>query len=115
MNACANLPFVLGPSSPLASGLVGSPSGMKLPFVSVHLRGSLPSAATAPLTLDIPTPTYRFTLPLSAVLPVPNRSYTRPNRGETSFQLPFSCAGKNRTVGIFGVGGSVVSGYPRRR
>src|SRR5215510_6868324 len=100
------LTFVVGPSSPDCT----DPSGLKIVKspLSVHVRVSVrPTvvcglfaaavAAASPLT-------YRAAANLTAVLPVPNRSYETPRRGLRSFQFwtskPAKCAaGLQRPAG----------------
>src|SRR5438128_827297 len=97
------------PHSPLAATLERSQSGMKFPFVSVHLRLALLTAETIGLIKSlypvVTACTYRPTLAFTAVLPVPNRSKATPTRGLMSFQFGVSSiAGKERdaTRGVAG-------------
>ena len=84
-----------GPHSPLVPKISRSQSGRKLPFASFHDRVAVVTTRCAGLS---PSPkitfaslprsawpaTYLPNEPLSAVLPLPNRSYAMPTRGEMS-------------------------------
>src|SRR5213594_2740109 len=75
-----------------------SQSGLKLPFASVHVRMTV--LATRPLgllTVAGAPRTYRATFALSAVLPLPYRSYATPSRGDKSFHLIESVSRKVRS------------------
>src|SRR3989442_13194363 len=80
--------FDSAPHSPLASTLDRLQSGAKLPLASDHVRFAVVTIALTGLSAratDVPTDcTYRPSDALSAVLPLPNRSYAAPSRGETS-------------------------------
>ena len=71
--------------SPLAWGLRRSQSGMKSPSVSVQVRLLLETDVSIGLFIlamaSVCPATYRPTLNLTAVLPLPNKSYETPSRG----------------------------------
>src|SRR5205823_6533896 len=88
--------------SPLAAGFRKSQSGKKLVFVSVHVRCALltdvASGSAAAASVVVSLATYRARVPLSAVRPLPNRSYAMPNRGETFFHSGTpATSGKSRS------------------
>src|SRR5262249_5808715 len=79
------------PHSPFARGLLRSQSGLKLALASAHVRLTLFTDAViglfALMSSTAITSTYRPSDALSAVLPLPNRSYDTPSRGFRSFQF----------------------------
>src|ERR1051325_10273039 len=82
-----------GPHSPLASGFWKLHCGMlsfgpptpSLTLMDVLVANDEPGFSNAAVAIVSPA-TPRAAENLIAVLPVPNRSYTAPNRGLTSFQ-----------------------------
>src|SRR5712692_1231860 len=93
-----------------AAELVRSQSGMKLRFPSVHARVVWVTVlaaglAAAAIWSDARLCRYLLTLTFSAVLPLPNKSYTAPTCGVRSLRLRFFCAGNVRfRVGVNAVG-----------
>src|SRR5262245_44917305 len=103
-----------GPHSPLATEVVRSHSGMPLRFRSVTVRATLVEIATAGFSASaVFSPsctTPRAAEALTAVLPLPNRSYDAPTLGSTSLQAVTSAAGNETGTrsGRYGDGPGVV-------
>src|ERR1700719_771035 len=95
MLGCPKLAAESAPHSPLAAGLERLQSGVKFPFVSPQVRVALfTDVFTGLFRLAKPVAsasTYRLTLALTAVFPVPNRSQDPPILGERSFQFGTFC------------------------
>src|SRR5437870_4747267 len=98
-----NAVFVSLPHSRFAFGLIRSQSGMKFVLLSVQLRVVEPMTLfTAAGVMTRPVCTWtspcRYLLidPLTAVFPVPNKSYTAESFGVTSFNERFGCSGNER-------------------
>src|SRR5437879_6232622 len=102
------------PHSPLARLLPRLPSRTKFPFVSFHVRaaltacdgiGLLDSGTSVPWPIEyLPHET------LTAVLPLPNRSYAAPTRGRTSFQFGTLATGSTVRAGTNRPAGTVKAG-----
>src|SRR4051812_376110 len=92
-----------GPSSPFNAGLNGSPCTTKSWLTSVHVRDRLLLADAigfSDVVFSLPScSTKRFTLALTAVLPLPKASQATPRRGSQSFQFSTSAAGNTRATG----------------
>src|SRR6478752_1348887 len=88
------------PHSPLTLMLAKSHSGTKLLFLSVHDRvafSAMFAAGFASRVNDVRFGPSRYLpmLALTAVLPLPNRSYAPPMRGVTFFQFGTSSTSGN--------------------
>src|SRR5215467_12675864 len=115
------------PHSPFACTLVRSQSGITLWFASVHDRVTVlarrfTGAIESPYCPCTPSAfTYLFRLARTAVLPLPNTSYTPPNRGTMSLKSVSGVSGRSRfRFGTNGAGprcsaGAMMSRYSNRR
>src|SRR5262245_57387230 len=111
-----NAGFSMAPHSALAVGSARLQSGLKLRLLSVHVRAVLVEIAEIGLFARAVTlgsqVTYRPTVPFTAVLPLPNRSYAAPSRGSTSFQFGTSLtSGTLRPPGRNSADGVVHAGF----
>src|SRR6185436_4637298 len=108
------------PHSPFGATLVRLQSGTKFLFESVQVRVALPNAPTVAdtglgsgtMASVVPNPSrYLLAVTLIAVLPLPLKSYVRPNFGVMSFQLTCCVSGNVMfRFGTSGPGPSVVAG-----
>src|SRR5262245_14796576 len=79
---------------------------MKSLLLSVQVRDALLTRrdtgfAVAPVPFAVTPATYLFALTLMAVLPSPVRSYAKPKRGVTSFQVRFGAPQRPELVEQF--------------
>src|SRR5579872_2470777 len=99
-------PQMSPPVTVCAAGFVRSQSGTKLPLRSVHARVAV--CVTPPVAGPDPAAsasTYLLMLTFTAVLPLPNKSYTLESFGVMSFQSSSDVAGTiTLRVGVSGVG-----------